>query len=193
MITSINEWKIIESKNKFNGVDLLIVDVQENFNKYFTDDYLLFLKKYCKNFNRVFQVFDNIDIDVPSYTFPNQVAIYDKQYGGELLIDDVEYYFSEPMWNEVNQKLEEIPDVGDIFETKYNDYWVYIGGQHKWFFCNNKLATLFKTFKNQNRKIILVGGANGECLHDIYITMLSFDINVELNDDFIYSFNGCKY
>ena len=193
MITTIQEYKIFEAKNKLDGTDLLIVDVQENFSKFFNDIYLEELNKYCKKFKRVFQIYDTIDSDKPSYIFPNQVAIYDKMYGGELLIDDVEYYFTEPMWDEVKQKLEDVPDVGDLFETIYNDYWVYIGGQHEWFNCSEELAKLFKNFKQQNRKIILVGGADNECLTDIYETMLAFGVDVELNNEFIYSFNGCNF
>ena len=194
MITNIKEFeKIFEKKSKNDGTDLIIVDVQDAFLKFFGELYIEKLDEYCEEFKRVYQIWDNTESDKPDYIFKNQMKTYEKTYGGELNINDVEHYFTEPMWDAVKQKLENIPDSGDLFETKYNDYWIYVGGKHLWFFCSKELSTFFKLLKKQERKIILVGGAQYECLEDIYVALQSFGVNVTYNNDLIYSASGSKY
>ena len=81
--------KKFENYNNQNSV-LIVVDVQKSFRKYFNEKYLNELNKYCKNFNTVYQIWDNHidgknidkdylydnDPDVPIhndlYYFPNQ-------------------------------------------------------------------------------------------------------------------------
>ena len=36
-------------------------------------------------------------------------------------------------------------------------------------------------------KVILAGGADGECLEDVYQAFLAFDIDAEINDKYTYS------
>jgi len=192
MITSINEFrKLFESNN--NGTDLVIVDVQEGYKKFFGEAYLEALEKYCEDFNRVFQIYDTKDIDYADYTFPNQVLSIQKKYGGKLSVEDVPYFFSTPMQDAILQKFEHGFYERDLLETINGDYWVYIDGKHKWFFCSQELANLFKKFIAQSRKIILVGGAAEECLKDIFVTMKAFGVNVEYNLDLVYSAKGSKY
>lgn len=193
MITSIKQFKIFEKKQKNAGIDIVIVDVQESFKKYFNDAYLEALNEFCEDYKRVFQIWDSIDSNEPDYEFPNQVGTYEKQYGGELLPEDVENYFPEPMWQTVKDKLEEIPNSGDMFETINGDAFVYIGGQHEWFICSRELLNLFKSFKEQNRTILLVGGAMHECIHDIFVTMKAIGVNVSYEMQYVYSFHGSKF
>jgi len=202
MITNIKSWKIFEKKQKNAGIDIVIVDVQETFKKFFGDEYIEKLNEYCEDYKRVFQIWDSTKVDKPDYTFPNQVQTYVKKYGGSLKIEDVEQTFTEPMWQVVKDKLEAIPTAGDLFETKYGESWVYIGAKtdnlesnigHDWFLCSKELMSLFKSFKQQERQIILCGGAAKECLFDIYVTMKTLGINVDYNLDFVYSSKGSQF
>ena len=43
----------------YNNQILLITDVQKSFKKFFTESYLNELMKYCKSFEKVYQIWDN--------------------------------------------------------------------------------------------------------------------------------------
>lgn len=192
MITSINEFKkILEAKT--DGIDLVIVDVQEGFKKFFGEAYLEALNEFCEGYNRVFQIYDINKLDYTDYTFPNQVLSISKKYGSKLNEEDVLYLFSKPLQEIILNKFKTGFFERDMFETINGDYWVYIDGKHKWFFCTKELADLFKGFVKQSRKIILVGGAANECLKDIFVTMKALGVNVEYNLDLVYSSKGSKY
>jgi hypothetical protein len=193
MITKLQDWKIFEKKQKNAGIDMVIVDVQDSFKKYFGDKYVEALDEFCTDYKRVFQIWDNHDAKKPDYAFPNQCGAYEKRYGGELDINDVENFFPEPMWDTVKNKLDNIPNVGDMFETLHGDVWVYIDSNHKWFLCSKELFSLFNGFKKQQRKIVLVGGAINECLQDIYVTMTYLGVSVSLEQQYLYSFKGSNF
>ncbi len=156
-------------------------------------------KNYCLDFNRVFQIWDSKNANKPDYTFPNETLTIEKQYGKKLSIDEVPYYFRSNEQESIINKLKNIPDENDVFETIHGDYWIYIDAQrnaqkgHEWFFCNRKLSDFFKQLKKQNRQVILVGGAAGECLLDVYKAMRIFDINVMYNSKYVYSAKGCNF
>jgi hypothetical protein len=202
MITKLRDFRIFESKKKNGSTDILICDVQESFKKFFGDKYLEELREYCEGFSRVFQVWDDHNgVEKPDYDFPNQVDTYRKTYGMTLKLEDVEGYFPESMWETVKTAVYNIPDEGAIFETIYGSAWVYIGSRHKWFLCPKELMTLFKSFVRQERKIILVGGAGcrdgnhstgGECAYDIFLTMKFLGVQVEYNNEFVYSASGSQ-
>lgn len=192
MITRLQDWRIFEKKQKNAGIDIVICDVQEAFSKFFSETFVDDLKEFCEDYKRVFQIWDDTESNEPDYDFPNQVGTYKKTYGGELLPEDVELYFPEPMWQTVKDKLENIPDSGDMFEMMQGDMWVYIGGKHSWFICSEELVNLFKSFKEQQRTIILVGGASLECLEDIYVTMKALGVNVSIDPAHTYSWQKSK-
>lgn len=192
MITTINEFKTSKAKKKkYAAYDLIIVDVQKQYKDYISDQFLIDLNTYCNEFNRVFQIYDTNKKNSPDYIFNNQTKAYGKQYGDKLSIDDVPGYFPLNMQDTIKKILTNIPDEGQMFETMYNDYWVYVGAQHdgghEWFLCNKELANLFKSFAKQQRKIMLVGGAGGECIKDIYVTLKAFGVSVEYNFEHVYS------
>lgn len=193
MITSLTDWRVFEKKQKNAGIDIVICDVQETFHKFFGDEYLEKLKEYCEDYKRVFQIWDDKSTDKPDYDFPNQVGTYSKSYGKELCVDDVKLYFPESMWQTVFDRLESVPDRGDMFETLQGDTFVFVDSKHKWFMCPKTLMTLFKSIKTQERHVILVGGAEHECIEDIYVTMQALDVNVEYNPEYVYSFHGSKF
>jgi hypothetical protein len=196
MFTKISDWRIFEAKTKTKKMkeyDLVIVDVQEPFKKFFGEAYLTALETYCEDFSRVFQIYDTKKISEPDYLFPNQTLTIAKEYGGELDEQDVEYYFTEPMRDAIYQKFQTGFQERDMFETINGDYFIYVDGAHKWFLCHRDMADLFRGFKTNGRKIILVGGAANECLKDIYVTMRAFDVNVEYNAQYVYSAKGSQY
>lgn len=182
-----------ESRKKNDGIDLVIVDVQEQYKQYFSERYVVELQKYCEDFKRVFQIWDSKDTDKTDYVFPNQVATYEKQYGKELRLDNVEQFFTQAMWHEIKKKLELVPDEGDMFETINGEAWVYIENKHKWFLCPKDMCKLFKDFVRQQRQIILVGGAANECLQDIIVTMKAFGVKVSYDMKFVYSKEGSYF
>lgn len=203
MITTINEYKkhlVNEAKKaKASEFDLVIVDVQQGFKKFFGEPYLLALQEYCEDFNRVFQIYDTNKIDHPDYIFPNQTMEIPKKYGGKLDVDQIDYLFTEPMRDYVRAKMNNLQE-RDMFETINGDYYVYVDAGHEWFICSKEMANLFKDFKKNDRKIMLVGGAGGsrknpkgECLRDIYITMKAFELNVRYDLDYVYSADGSKF
>lgn len=196
MITTINEFRKIFESKKNEGIDLVIVDVQEQFKEYFSERYLVELKEYCKDYKRVFQIWDSNDTTKPDYVFPNQTAAYQKEYGKELDNHNADLFFTQAQWPEIQKKLENVPDEGDMFETINGEAWVYVENNHKWFLCPKELCTLFKEFVRQQRQIILVGGAgpideqSGECLKDLFICMKSFGVNVSTDYKFMYTKEG---
>lgn len=188
-----NEYlaKLNEAKNEFT--DLIICDVQENFKKFFNNTYLIKLRDYAENFNRVFQIYDTIDGEL-DYYFPNQIEAYEKEYGGYLEDDMVEHYFyDDNVKQAIYNGLENGFSTYDKFEDKRGGYFIYIGHQHEWFYCEKELVEFCKSLKDREAKVCLVGGAEGECIYDIYVTLGAFGVDVKYNPEFVYSFNGCKF
>ena len=91
------KWiKTFESYNTIE--DLIIVDVQKSFSKFFTEMYLNQLTKHCVQFKNVYQVFDNhhegknvdkdylydenpeIPVSDEFYSFPNIKERIEKRY-----------------------------------------------------------------------------------------------------------------
>lgn len=176
--------RIKEDKQINNSDILVIVDVQEAFSKYFPNEYYLDkLNDYCEEFKTVYQIWDDIDANTPSYNFPNQKKAIVKQYGFDIEPDAIEMYFSGKEADKLRNDLE-TQEYKDFYKTKDNRILFYIGNDHKWFLADTPMITLFKNLKG--KKVILVGGAEGECLQDIYISMKSCGINVEINTSYIY-------
>jgi len=187
----------LKESNEILGNILIIVDVQEQFSKFMykptPEKYVNAIKNYAKNFKEVYQIWDGhnyVDgkiqkINNPSYNFGEKMN-FRKVYGTSA---------SEKVKKLGEQTLNYKPDTkeGDLF--KVNDdfkldeqgesYIVRIENNHKWFYINKELANFFKTLKGKN--VVIVGGADGECLHDIEVAMKSFGINQTPNQKYIYS------
>ncbi len=185
---------------------LIIVDVQKDFREYFTEMYLHELKKYCENFSKVYQIWDNHEEDINTdylykdnpkvpinnnlYNFPNQVDIIEKRYNYNITID----FYKKILDNNTYKGIKKDEESGNIkigstYETKKNTILVYIGNKHRWFHVGKKLINLFKKYKGQT--IYLVGGGKNECLQDIYISAKSFGVNIIKDDKYIYSAKHC--
>ena len=88
---------------------LIVVDVQKSFKKFFNEIYLHELKKYCNDFSRVYQIWDNhvdgrnVDKDYlydedpdegtndDLYEFTNQIDLIEKRYQYDV---DADFYKS---------------------------------------------------------------------------------------------------
>jgi hypothetical protein len=202
-------------RSTFGGDYLLIVDVQKSFSKFFNDNYLNELKKYCSNFKKVYQIFDNhidgknidkdylydinhdVDYHEDLYDFPNQIDIIEKRYNYDV---DVDFYKNildlDTYKNIKNKEDKKLLKVGDYFKTLKGTIIVYIGNNHNWYHVPKKLYKLFIDISNAqkeglNNKITLVGGAFGECLKDIEIAAKSLGVELILNKKYIYSATEC--
>lgn len=166
-------------ENTNNDGILVVVDVQKEFEKFIPQGYVDQLINYAKNFHTVYQIWDSNTADKPSYTFANQKAVIIKKFGTK---------FSDELEKTVAQLNEKHPNAkeGDIFEfDDVNSYVVRVKNNHSWFYVPEKMAELFKNLKGKS--VVLVGGANGECLKDVYEAMEAFGIKPQYNKSYIYS------
>jgi hypothetical protein len=198
--------KLFETFNKKEN--LLIVDVQKSFSKYFTKAYLEKLKEYASQFENVYQIWDNhsqgpnVDKDylyeedphIPNiddiYDFPKEKDRIEKRYNYQVNADFYKNILDKETYNTLKQKEENKSlKRGDIFKTTEGTILVYIGNNHVYFHCPIKLYQLFESIKG--KEIILVGGSFGECLLDIETTAKSMGVKTIQNKDYIYSASYC--
>jgi hypothetical protein len=202
-ILKLSEFFIKENVSLINhdGI-LLIVDVQSNFKKYFPtspNEYLKKLDKYCEEFPKdgdikgVYQIWDSNRGSKPTYKFKNQRDLVEKKFGIKRLYSQykggfkewIYYIFDEDTLNKFFAKKNNFKE-GDAFKIKDKDeYLVYIGNKHKWFYVNEEVVKLFQLLRG--KKIIIVGGASEECLMDLKVSAESFNINPVYNHQYIYS------
>lgn len=203
-ILKISEFFIKENVSLINHDKiLLIVDVQSNFKKYFPNDVNGYLKKldnYCLEFpsgkteqGGVYQIWDSNRGSKPTYKFKNQVDLVEKKFGIKKFYSKykggfkewIYYIFDDKTIEKFFAKKNKFNE-GDSFKVKDKDeYLVYIGNQHKWFYVNEELVHLFQ--KLRGKKVVVVGGADGECLEDVFIAAKAFNLTPLYNHQYIYS------
>ena len=166
--------------------------------------------KYCKNFNTVYQIWDNHidgknidkdylydnDPDVPIhndlYYFPNQKDLIEKRYNYNV---DVDFYYKildKQTFNKIKRlESSNLLRKGNMFKTSEDTAIVYIGNNHKWFHVPKKLYDIFLNLKDE--LVYIVGGSDSECLEDIFITAESMGLNIKRNNKYIYSANYCPF
>ncbi|NPV13199.1 MAG: hypothetical protein HPY57_15640 [Ignavibacteria bacterium] len=167
-----------QSENRNDGI-LIVCDLQKEFSRYIPTGMVDAVIDYCKKFHTVYQIWDSNNANKPSYTFPNQKAAIIKKFGTK---------FSDELEDTVAKLNQKHPNAkeGDIFEfDDVNSYVVRVKNNHGWFYVPEKMAELFKSLKGKT--VILVGGAYGECLKDVYEAMKSFGIKPQYDKRFIYS------
>jgi hypothetical protein len=192
----------------FQNGTLIIVDVQKSFRKYFSEMYLHELKKYCGNFSEVYQLWDNhvdgknvdkdylfdenpdIPVHNDLYNFPNQKEIIEKRYNYDVDVDFYKKILDKETYDLIKTK-EESDGLkrGDLFKTKEDTAIVYIGNNHKWFQIPRKLYNLFVELRGQ--EVTIVGGADSECLSDVFISAESMGVNIKRNWKLIYTATSC--
>jgi hypothetical protein len=187
---------------------LLIVDVQKSFKKYFTDKYLEKIKEYARVFKNVYQIWDNhvqgpnVDKDylydekpdIPNlrdiYNFPNEKLRIEKRYNYDVDADFYRKILDEKTYQEVKKKeATKSLKRGDYFRTTEGTIIVYIGNNHVWYHMPIKLYELFKKLKGQ--EVVIIGGADGECLLDIEVAAKSLGVQTIRNKNYIYSASFC--
>lgn len=202
---------LYEAFNNKTKQILLIVDVQKSFSEFFTENYRKELMNFCKNFDEVYQIFDNhhqgTDVEKDYlydkspetndtsdlFKFPNQVDIIEKRYNYDVDVDFYKKVLDQDTFDEIKSKEKSLKK-GEFFKTTEGTVIVYIGNNHKWFHVPKKLYDVFMKFKEaqkENLKIVIVGGAKGECLEDIIIAADSLGLKITKNDNFIYSATNC--
>ena len=187
---------------------LVIVDVQKSFRRFFSEMYLNELKKYCKNFQKVYQIFDNhvdgkkvdkdylyddtpeIPIHDDLYYFPNQTDLIEKRYNYKVDADFYKKILDKEVYQEISEKedREELKK-GDIFPTKEGTIITYINNNHVWFHCPKKLYDLLTSLKG--KEVIIVGGADSECLEDVVTTAERLGVKIKRDYKFIYTASSC--
>jgi hypothetical protein len=198
---------------------LIVVDVQKSFRSFFTDKYVSELKKYCNEFSKVYQIWDNhvdgknvdkdylydedpeIPVHKDLYHFPNQKDLIEKRYNYDVDADFYKKVLTPETYKEVSVK-EDADELkkGDFFPTNEGTLIVYIGNKHKWYHMPKKLHELFtEVAEAQNlneglsevRDVILVGGADGECLTDVETAAEVMGVKLKRNERYIYSATFC--
>jgi len=187
---------------------LLIVDVQKSFKKFFTEMYLHELKKYSGNFSEVYQIWDNhvdgknvdkdylfdknpdIPVHNDLYNFSNQKDIIEKRYNYNVDVDFYKDVLDKETYKDIKSKEDSNSlKKGELFETKEGTAIVYIGNNHKWFQIPNKLFELFR--KLGGKKVTIVGGADSECLSDVFTAAESMGVNINRNWRYIWTATSC--
>jgi hypothetical protein len=198
--------KIFENFNQSNV--LIVVDVQRSFRKFFSEMYLNELKKYCKNFQNVYQIFDNhvdgknvdkdylydetpdIPVHKDLYHFPNQKDLIEKRYNYDVDADFYKKILDKEVYDEISKKEEDKSlKKGDIFNTKEGTIITYINNNHVWFHVPKKLYDLLNSLKG--REVTIVGGADGECLEDVVTTAESIGVKIKRDYKYIYTASSC--
>jgi hypothetical protein len=200
--------KFLKTFESHSSGTLIIVDVQKSFRKFFSEMYLNELKKYCNNFQNVYQLWDNhvngknvdkdylydetpvIPIHKDLYHFPNQKELIEKRYNYKVDADFYKKILDKEVYNEISDKEDNsLLKKGDIFPTKEGTYIVYVGNNHKWHHLSKKLYDLLLSLRNET--VTIVGGADGECLEDIYTAALSLGVKIKRDWKFIYTSTSC--
>lgn len=189
---------------------LLIVDVQRGFSKYFNDDYLKALRDHCKNYDTVYQIYDNHPNGKPEnldylydddhkggaqadlYDFPNEKEKIEKRYLYNVRLS----YFKKVLPDEDYKRAHHLASSGklkkgNMYNTAGGTQIVYVGNNHGWYHVPAKMVEFFKAHKNKSVEI--VGGSQGECLEDILVAAIANGVNAKVNNRFVYSAKGPLY
>lgn len=172
---------IIENNQPINNDKhdniLIIVDVQLNFNKFIPSGLTEKIHNYAQDFKDVYQIWDsNNGVLAPTYKFPNEKAKIEKKFGKNFFNDRLKKFIKE------HDDVEE----GSIFKVKNkNEYIVRVKNNHGWFYINEKLVELFKKLKS--KRVVFIGGADSECLEDLFIAAKSLGVIPIYNHELIYS------
>lgn len=157
---------------------LVIVDVQKKFDEFIQHDLVDGLSKYAEIFETVYQIWDTHNNTIaPTHSFPGQVDSIPKKFGKKHFSDEVTSFIKE---------IEKSSKNGRTFKlTDEEGYVVRVKNNHDWFYVNPEIVDLISKLKGN--KIILAGGADGECLEDIYQAFLAFGLKVHINKKYTYS------
>ena len=207
--------RYLKTFEKHSSKDILIiVDVQKSFHDFFTDNYVNELKKYCNEFSKVYQIWDNhhlgrnVDKDylydedpdegpnVDLYEFTNQIDLIEKRYQYDVDADFYKRVLDNDVYKDVKSKEENNELIkGDFFPTKEGTIIVFINNNHRWFHLPKKLYDIFVEIKEAQIEekvlVTIVGGADGECITDIEVVAKSLGVKLKRDEKYIYSASYC--
>lgn len=178
---------------QYDNETLIIVDVQKPFAKWWEraghDTLPTDINNYCRNFHQVYQIWDDHDESQPSWKFNNECATLRKHYGvdqpdGE--IQDYSAYFDGDELKKVMDIVKSGVEEPALFKRKDGNYAVLVCGSHKWFLPTKELVDSLLLI---NDDIILVGGAEGECLKDIEVLLGLLGKTYNVNYEYTYAAN----
>lgn len=157
---------------------LVIVDVQKQFKKFIQHDLIGELEKYCECFDKVYQIWDSHNnVTAPSESFSNEIDCIPKKFGKNCFSPAVKKFIT---------KIENSTEEGKVFSLKNDDgYIIRVDNNHDWFYINPEIVKLINEIKNDD--ITLVGGAEGECLEDVYQAFIAFDLKTNIDHKYTYS------
>lgn len=193
---------------------LIVVDVQKSFHDFFTDNYVNELKKYCNEFSKVYQIWDNHHLgrnvdkdylydedpdegpDGDLYEFTNQIDLIEKRYQYDVDADFYKRVLDNDVYKDVKSKEENNELIkGDFFPTKEGTIIVFINNNHRWFHLPKKLYDIFVEIKEAQIEekvlVTIVGGADGECITDIEVVAKSLGVKLKRDEKYIYSASHC--
>lgn len=201
--------KILKFNESLQQENLLIVDVQKSFRKFFSEMFINKLNKYALGYKNVYQVFDNhvdgkdidksylyddnpkIPVNGDLYTFNNQKDIFEKRYNYDVDVDFYKKILDTNVYKKMkDMELKKLLKKGDSFKTKNGTLLVYTSNNHKFFHVPKKLMKLFNKLKGEN--LTIVGGSLDECLLDILTAAESAGVKVKIDYRFVYSANHCS-
>jgi hypothetical protein len=144
------------------------------------------------------------DPDIPVngdlYHFPNQSDLIEKRYNYDVDADFYKKILDKSVYDDIKSKEDEGSLVkGDSFPTKEGTLIVYIANNHVWYHIPKKLHDLFSEISQAQstnesisvNDVILVGGADRECLDDVETAAKVMGVRLKRNDKFIYSATHC--
>ena len=183
--------KILENNDLATDDILIVVDVQQEFSDHIPINLVKNLQDYSKNFKHVYQIYDTNKVPMkPLYKFENDknkvCENIPKRFGHKWFDDNLLKYI------ETIKKQKDF-NTGKLFKVGDTDTFVLYNDKHnhKWFFINNELVNLCRKLEGKN--ITVVGGADHECLLDVFLMFKRFGINPTYNHKYIYSAQSNKY
>jgi hypothetical protein len=190
------------------GTNLIIVDVQKSFKKFFNDMYIYEVQKYAKQFSNVYVIYDNhyqgkdVDPDYlydevqddldddEVYDFKDGQILIEKRYNYNVNVDFYKKILDEKTYKDAKYKEDNgLLRRGNYYLTTESTIIVYIGNNHVWYHLPKKLYDLFITLKG--KEVTMVGGSENECVLDIQVAAKSLGVKIIENRNFIYSATYC--
>lgn len=170
------------------NADLLIVDVQSAFDKFFDDKFIEQLFDNCRRYTRVYQVWDSTKQKQATYDFPNQVRSVSKRFGFKFDTAEAEDYLMPDVAEQLHEDIKGNKLVpGRTYMDKHGWAIVYVGNAHKWFYCPPELVHVLRTLAQHQREVTVVGGASGECLEDVYQACRGFGVKATVDKAYTFS------
>ena len=81
------------------------------------------------------------------------------------------------------KEIEKSTEEGTVLKLSDGGYVVRVDNNHDWFFVNPEMVELIQKLKDD--QVTLVGGADQECLEDVFVAFKSFGVNVQINDKYV--------